>query len=101
VWPDRLLKFAFWSINLGLLAMSLLSILPVGLLQTWAAIDVGYWYARSSEFMQTGTMGTLRWLRVIGDTTFAIGAFVFVIAVLRMTVGRKAAGATPDSTIAV
>ncbi|HEX7835943.1 MAG TPA: nitric-oxide reductase large subunit, partial [Kofleriaceae bacterium] len=34
VWPDRLLKLAFWSINLGLGAMVMLSVLPVGLLQT-------------------------------------------------------------------
>ena len=43
VWPERLLRFAFWSINLGLGAMVLLSVLPVGLLQTWAAVDTGYW----------------------------------------------------------
>ncbi|MGE0867101.1 MAG: nitric-oxide reductase large subunit [Kofleriaceae bacterium] len=101
VWPERLLKFAFWSINIGLLAMVLISVLPVGLLQTWAAIDVGYWYARSSEFLQTGPMQTLRWLRVIGDTIFAIGAFAFVIAVVRMTVSRTAAMVRTDSASAV
>ena len=99
VWPERLLKVAFWSINLGLLAMVLLSVLPVGLLQTWAAIDTGYWYARSAEFMGTDTMATLRWLRVIGDTTFAVGAIAFVIAVVRMTRGSRAS-ATIESTIA-
>jgi nitric oxide reductase subunit B len=34
--------------------------LPVGLLQAWASIEHGTWYARSSEFMQSGTMQTLR-----------------------------------------
>jgi nitric oxide reductase subunit B len=34
VWPDRMLAWAFWGINLGLGAMVLLSVLPVGLLQT-------------------------------------------------------------------
>jgi nitric oxide reductase subunit B len=63
VWPDRLLRFSFWSINLGLGAMVLLSVLPVGLLQTWAAVDTGYWYARSAEFLHTPLMETLRWLR--------------------------------------
>jgi nitric oxide reductase subunit B len=33
----------------------------------------GTWYARSPEFLQTPTMQTLRWLRVPGDTTFAVG----------------------------
>ncbi|HYT94456.1 MAG TPA: hypothetical protein VEL76_37420 [Gemmataceae bacterium] len=31
------------------------------------------WYARSAEFLQTPTMNTLRWLRVPGDTIFALG----------------------------
>jgi nitric oxide reductase subunit B len=88
VWPERLLRVAFWSINIGLGAMVMLSVLPVGLLQTWDAIDVGYWHARSAEFLQTGTMQTLRWLRIVGDTVFAAGAFVFVAAVLKITLGR-------------
>jgi nitric oxide reductase subunit B len=89
VWPDRLLKLAFWGINIGLGAMVLISVLPVGLLQTWAAVDVGYWYARSAEFLQSPLMDKLRWLRVIGDTVFALGAFLFVAAVIRMSVGRR------------
>ena len=93
VWPERLLRFAFWSINLGLGAMVLLSVLPVGLLQTWAAVDTGYWYARSAEFLHTPLMERLRWLRAIGDTVFAAGAIAFVIAVVRMTVGRATTAA--------
>lgn len=73
-WKTKMLAFAFWSINLGLALMVLLSLLPIGLLQTWASVDQGYWYARSAEFTQTGLMDTLRWLRVVGDTLFAIGA---------------------------
>ncbi len=88
VWPRRLLGFAFWSINLGLGAMVLLSVLPVGLLQTWAAVETGYWYARSAEFLHTPVMDTLRWLRVIGDTGFALGSVAFVVAIARMTIGR-------------
>jgi len=104
VWPDRLLKVAFWSINLGLGAMVLLSVLPVGLLQTWAAVDRGYWYARSAEFLHTPPMATLRWLRVIGDTVFAAGAIAFVVAVAQLTLARsrsRKAHAGPDSAISV
>jgi nitric oxide reductase subunit B len=103
VWPDRLLGFAFWAINLGLTAMLLISLLPVGLLQTWAAVSTGYWYARSEEFLHTPLMDTLRWLRAIGDTVFAAGAFAFVIAIARMTLARRradrhaAGGATPPA----
>lgn len=94
-WPDRMLKIAFWGINIGLGAMAIISILPVGLLQTWAAVEHGYWYARSSEFLQSPTMNTLRWLRVIGDTIFALGIVTFVAAIGTITLRRRAADA-PD-----
>ena len=51
-----------------------LSVLLVGLLQTWASVEHGMWYARSAEFMQTPLLDKLRWMRVIGDTIFALGA---------------------------
>jgi len=73
VWKTKLLAFSFWSINIGLALMVLLSLLPVGLMQTWASVNVGMWYARSAEFLQTDLMEVLRWMRVIGDTIFAAG----------------------------
>ncbi|NUQ65159.1 MAG: nitric-oxide reductase large subunit [Pirellulales bacterium] len=74
VWRTGSLAFAFWAINIGLALMVLISVLPVGLVQTWASVEYGLWYARSAEFLQTGLMDVLRWLRVIGDTIFAVGA---------------------------
>jgi nitric oxide reductase subunit B len=38
-------------------------------------VEHGLWYARSAEFLQAGVMDTLRWMRVVGDTIFAIGIF--------------------------
>ena len=58
--------------------MVTLSLLPVGLLQTWASVDRGYAYARSAEFLQTPLLATLRWMRVPGDTVFALGAVALV-----------------------
>jgi nitric oxide reductase subunit B len=72
-WRTGALALSFWAINIGLLLMTTVSLLPVGLMQTWAAVEHGTWYARSAEFLQTPVMDTLRWLRVIGDTIFAIG----------------------------
>ncbi len=80
-WKENWLKFAFWAMNGGLFAMCVGSLLPVGLLQTKASVEHGYWYARSTEFLQTDTMQTLRWLRAPGDTLFAIGAIVLVLFV--------------------
>jgi nitric oxide reductase subunit B len=73
VWKERWIKFAFWSINIGLAAMVLISVLPIGLAQTVASVKEGLWYARSSEFLHQPAMLTLKWLRVIGDTVFALG----------------------------
>src|SRR5262249_39222469 len=73
VWKTRLLGFSFWAINVGLALMVLLSLLPVGLLQAWESVNAGLWSARSAEFLKTDLMDTLRWLRVVGDTIFAVG----------------------------
>ncbi len=86
-WREGPVRAAFWLINGGLMAMIVLSVLPVGLLQTQASVEVGYWYARSAEFLQTGLMDTLRWLRVIGDTGFAIGAVLLVGFVAGLATG--------------
>lgn len=73
VWKDKPLKIAFWGMNIGLITMVLLSMLPIGFLQTLASVKEGLWYARSAEFMQQDYMVTLKWLRAVGDTIFAIG----------------------------
>ena len=87
VWKTKYLKLGFWAINIGLAAMVLFSILPVGLMQTWASVTYGMWYARSAEFMQTGVMENLRWLRVIGDTIFAVGVLALGWFVLGLKFG--------------
>jgi nitric oxide reductase subunit B len=87
VWKTGTLSFAFWSINIGLALMVLLSDLPRGLLQTWASMNDGMWFARSAEFMQTGLMNTLRWMRIIGDTVFAVGVLALGWFVLGLKTG--------------
>ncbi len=87
VWKDGLIKFAFWSINIGLALMVLISVLPIGLLQTLASFEHGLWYARSAEFMQQPGMDTLRWLRVIGDTVFTIGILALGLFVVGLKMG--------------
>jgi nitric oxide reductase subunit B len=87
VWKTNVLAFSFWSINLGLALMVLLSLLPVGLMQTWASVESGLWYARSAEFLQTDLMNTLRWMRVVGDTIFALGVMALGWFVLGLKTG--------------
>ena len=88
-WKDGLLKFSFWSLNGGLMMMCILSLLPVGLMQTSASVEHGYWYARSAEFMHTPTMQNLRWMRVPGDTVFFLGAVALVIFVAGLKTGHS------------
>ena len=95
-WKEGWLQFAFWSMNGGLFAMCVGSLLPVGLMQTWASVDQGYWYARSTEFLGLPYMQTLRWMRVPGDTLFAIGALVLVAFVF---VGRSGSPSRSEAVL--
>lgn len=85
-WNERVLKFTFWSINIGLALMVMLSMLPIGLAQTWASVEHGMWYARSAEFMQQPWLQNLRWMRMFGDTVFAVGVMTLGWFVLRTKV---------------
>jgi nitric oxide reductase subunit B len=87
VWKTPLLAFAFWSLNVGLMLMVLLSVLPIGLLQTWASVEHGLWWARSAEFMQQPLLQTLRWLRTVGDVIFGLGAVSLGVFVVGLKTG--------------
>ncbi len=88
-WKDRPLAIAFWSINIGLSLMVLLSMLPIGVMQAWASVKYGTWYARSAHFLQTGFMNDLRWMRVPGDTLFAFGMVIFGWFLLGLLTGHS------------
>jgi len=88
-WKEGSLKIAFWTINLGLSFMVILSMLPIGILQAIASIEHGTWYARSAEFLQSGQMQFLRWMRVPGDVLFSIGAAVLAWFVLGLLTGHS------------
>ncbi len=74
---DKLMKFGFWALNWGGLAlMVLISLLPIGLIQGWASVTQGLWLARSEDFMQQPLLQNLRWLRMVGDTIMILGGAV-------------------------
>lgn len=72
-WMEGRLTQAFWGMNLGLSAMVLFSLLPIGLLQTKACLERGMWWARSAEFLQQPLLENLRWARILGDLLFVFG----------------------------
>lgn len=89
VWDNRLMKISFWSLNIGLAMMTFLSLLPQGMLQTYASIEHGYSVARSAEFIHSPVMQALVWARVPGDVVFSVGVFAFVWFVFRAFVPGK------------
>ncbi|KQO00569.1 MULTISPECIES: nitric-oxide reductase large subunit [Stenotrophomonas] len=91
VWNEKLLKAAFWALNLGLAGMAAFTLLPLGILQLSAALKHGYWYARSAEFMQQPIVDMLVWMRVPSDTLFSVGALALAWFVFRLWVAPKKA----------
>ena len=98
-WNNTLLKVAFWSLNMGLAMMTFMSLLPQGILQTYASASQSYVYARSAEFMHSEIMEALVWARVPGDIVFSVGVVAlvgFVFLAFKNTVNKKAAAYAVD-----
>lgn len=74
VFNNTLMKTAFGCLNAGVVLMLATTLLPIGLMQFYASVSQGFWYARSEVFLQQDLMQTLRWLRTIGDVVFIVGA---------------------------
>ena len=87
VWREGRLRLAFWFMIGGLPLMIVMSLLPIGLMQTWTSIEHGLWYARSAEYLQQPVMESLRWLRTIGDTVFLIGVGTLAYFVVGLITG--------------
>ncbi len=85
-WDTGALKVAFWALNIGLVLMALLTLLPLGTMQLLAAIEHGYAYARSADFMQRPIVDLLVWMRVPGDVIFSIGALALTWFIFRLWV---------------
>lgn len=97
---DRLLKPAFWGLNIGLGMMVFLSLLPAGIYQAYASVTKGLWFARSAEVIHSPVMETLVWLRVPGDIAFAGGAALLAVYVLKLLRRGNARGTVPAGAAA-
>lgn len=99
-WNDKPLAWSFYLMNGGLMLMIALSLLPIGLAQTWASMEHGLWYARSAEFLQLPILETLRWLRIIGDTLFLVGVAMLTYFVTGLITGWSYAKSMGDGLLA-
>ena len=70
------MRRAFWSINIGLILMVLLDLFPVGVYQFSTIVNHGFWYARSSEFIESATFQSFTWMRIIGGSVFTLGGVI-------------------------
>lgn len=78
-WNPRLVKYSFWSINLGLALMVILDLFPAGIHQLLTVMDKGYWFARSQEFIESTPFQTMTWLRIVGGSIFLYGGVLPLI----------------------
>jgi len=103
-WKDQPLKWAFWSLNIGLMAMIVMSLMPVGLVQFFASIDSGYWFARSPEIIQSQLVRTLVWNRVWGDVIFGVGGLFlayFIYGLIKGAMGKSEAAKVEASNASI
>lgn len=85
VWPrfNRLIRVAFWGLNIGLAMMIVFSLFPGGILQVVDVMENGYWHARSLAYTATPLPRLLEWLRMPGDLVFLfLGALPLVLAMV-------------------
>ena len=88
-WSDGLVKFSFWSLNIGLLVMFLVTLLPVGLLHVLDNVKYGFWHARSDAFWNQDIIQTLGWIRLFPDTLIILGATALALFMLKAVMNLK------------
>jgi len=101
VWArlSRLVRVAFWGLNIGLAMMVVFSLLPAGLMQVLDVIQNGYWHARGLQYTATPLARTLEWLRMPGDLVFMFaGALPLALALAMgyLTLWKRVRGTRQD-----
>jgi len=79
-WNDSLLKTTFWGFNGGLFLMSVLTLLPVGIMQVRDSFLHGLWFAKSADFYNKTAVQWLGNLRAIPDL------IVILVGVVPLTI---------------
>src|SRR5829696_290580 len=71
-WKDRAAKMSFWGLNIGLAWMAFATLFPLGIRQLYESVNVGYFDARSLDYLSTNTNTVIEWLRLPGDLYFIL-----------------------------
>jgi nitric oxide reductase subunit B len=73
-WKERAAKMSFYGLNIGLAWMAFATLFPLGIRQLYESVNIGYWEARSLDYLSTNTNTVIEWLRLPGDIYFiAVG----------------------------
>jgi nitric oxide reductase subunit B len=91
-WSDRMLTWAFWLVNGGLIGMAVLALIPSGFYQLYYAITYGIWYARSPEITSGPVVKLFNYTRIAPDLVFGAGSIVLLVFLVRAAVlsfGRR------------
>jgi nitric oxide reductase subunit B len=59
-WSDKAVKFSFWALNIGLFWMCMVTLLPLGIIQLYHAVNTGYFEARSLDFLTTACCAIIK-----------------------------------------
>ena len=87
-WNDKISKIAFWLLTIGVLVYVIPTII-IGLEQTKAAAEMGYYYTRTREALQG--LGGWMWFRILPDSMMiGGGVLVFVDLFMKTFMGKKA-----------
>jgi len=86
IWNDKLSKIAFWMLTIGVLLFALPTLI-IGLEQTRAAADMGYYFTRTREAL--ADMGGWMWFRILPDTLMLGGGILIFIDLFMKTFMAK------------
>ena len=81
-WSPRIIKLAFWSLNIGVALMMFLDLFPVGLYQLSIVLDDGFWLARAQQTVTGAVFQTLTYFRSIGGIVFVVGVLSLIWFIL-------------------
>ncbi len=88
IWNPKLSKIAFWSLTIGVLLFALPTLI-IGLEQTKAAAEMGYYYTRTREAIQE--MSGWMWFRILPDAMMIGGGImIFIDLFMKTFMGKKA-----------
>ena len=88
-WNDKIIKYAFWSLNIGVVLMMFLDLFPAGLYQLSIVLEDGFWLARAQETINGTVFQTLTYFRSIGGAVFVTGVVALIWFILSRSMHLK------------